>query len=184
MNDSTPDQGELILVDAHDNPIGRADKVAAHRNGGRLHRAFSVFIFDALDRLLLQRRASSKYHFGGLWSNTCCGHPTGDLPTKVCAERRLLEEFGFTTALTWVCVMEYQAHDPASGLTEREMDHVFVGRYAGAVRPDPREIDAFRWSSWEEVRREIADRPARFTPWFRLLVQQHGGEIVAAVSEL
>ena len=86
---------QVILVDEHDSPIGVEEKLRAHQNGGRLHRAFSIFVFNGREELLLQQRATQKYHFGGLWSNTCCGHPRPDESLDAAAKRRLREEFGF-----------------------------------------------------------------------------------------
>ncbi|RMF39263.1 MAG: NUDIX domain-containing protein, partial [Planctomycetota bacterium] len=102
----------LILVDPHDRVVGHADKLTTHQDGGQLHRAFSVCVFNAGNEMLLQHRAASKYHFGGLWSNTCCGHPTGTNDTRSAAEKRLGEEFGFTTPLRSVVTFQYEAHDP------------------------------------------------------------------------
>src|SRR5947208_8010195 len=90
---------QVILVDESDQPIGTAPKLAAHQDGGRLHRAFSVFIFDSAGRMLLQRRAPSKYHFGGLWTNACCSHPRVGQTLNESARARLLHEFGFETSL-------------------------------------------------------------------------------------
>src|SRR3990170_138201 len=102
----------LILVDEHDNPVGYSPKLAAHENGGTLHRAFSIFIFNSSGQLLLQRRASSKYHFGGLWTNTCCSHPRRGQTTLNAAHARLREEFGFDTDLTERFTFTYRATDP------------------------------------------------------------------------
>lgn len=157
---------EVILVDEQDRQVGVAEKLAAHRGGGRLHRAFSVFVFNADGELLLQQRAEGKYHFGGLWSNTCCGHPRPGEDTTSAACRRLAEEFGFETDLREIGSFIYRAHDATSGLTEQELDHVFVGEFDGAPAPDPAEIDEWRWTAPAEVQRDLAERPDRLTPWF------------------
>lgn len=156
---------EVILVDASDRPIGREEKLAAHRDGGKLHRAFSVFIFDAAGRLLLQRRAAGKYHFGGLWTNTCCGHPRWGEEVSAAARRRLREELDIDCAVNEVGTFIYTATDPHSGLTENELDHVFTGTFAGEPVPNPQEIDTVRWADPEDVQRELATHPDRFTPW-------------------
>jgi isopentenyl-diphosphate Delta-isomerase len=161
-------QDYVILVDEADSAIGECEKLAAHTDGGKLHRAFSVFVFDDEKRLLLQRRALEKYHFGGLWTNTCCSHPRPGETTTAAAQRRLTEELGFTTALTERGSFCYQAFDATSGLTEHELDHVFWGQFGGEPTPNPAEVMEWRWQAMEEVASELAAYPERFTPWFPL----------------
>ena len=160
---------QVILVDDRDRTLGCAGKIDAHREG-QLHRAFSVLVFDAEERLLLQRRADAKYHFATRWSNTCCGHPRPDEPTMQAAGRRLKEEFGIRVPLTERAQLVYRAEDQASGLIEHEYLHVFFGAYAGDPRPDPSEIGAWRWMSVPAIHRALAHRPDWFTPWFGLLM--------------
>src|SRR5689334_15327319 len=119
---------QVILVDENDNPIGSAEKLAAHEQGGQRHRAFSVFIFRKRDELevLLQQRASHKYHCPDLWTNTCCSHPQPGETITQAGERRLQEEMGIATPLTWVGKFHYIAHFD-NGLSENEIDHVLVG---------------------------------------------------------
>jgi isopentenyl-diphosphate Delta-isomerase len=127
---------ELILVDANDNQIGYEAKLRAYEDGGKLHRAFSVFIFYGAGRMLLQRRAEKKYHFGGLWTNACYGHPKrGEKLDDVRA--RLMQEFGFHAEAREIFTFVYRASDIESGLTEREFDHVFCGEIDGEPRPNP-----------------------------------------------
>lgn len=169
-------QDEVILVDESDLALGFSEKLAAHLNGGQLHRAFSVFVFNPQGELLLQQRAAEKYHFGQLWTNTCCSHPRPGETTPAAAQRRLHEELGFTTALTEVGHFVYRAEDPVSGLTEHELDHVFVGYYDAQPQPNPDEVLAFRWQPLDSVIREHLTFPERFTPWFPLalaFVKEH-----------
>jgi isopentenyl-diphosphate delta-isomerase len=154
----------VILVDAGDHPIGIAPKLAAHRDG-RLHRAFSVFVFDLRGRLLLQRRALGKYHSGGLWSNTCCGHPRPGEITAAAAARRLREEMGFHCALEPAGNIVYRA-EIGHGLWEHEYDHLFIGRYSGDPWPDPSEVAEWRWTGIDDLLGELRDRPSSFTAWF------------------
>ena len=119
----------LVAVDAHDRPTGTVHKIRAHREG-ILHRAFSIFVFDDADRLLLQRRALRKYHSGGLWSNTCCSHPRPGEQVLDAAHRRLREEMGFDCALDTAFSFVYRA-ELEGGLVEHEYDHVLLGRLAG-----------------------------------------------------
>ena len=161
----------VTLVDADGNPIGAEEKLKAHRNEGVLHLAFSIFIFNEADEFLLQRRADDKYHFAGLWSNSCCGHPLPGESVTDGAHRRLKEELGFGTSLTRQGSMVYEAHDPDSGLTEREYLHTFTGTYGAAPKPARKEVSAWRWLSAEALAHELKIRPESFTPWFRLLME-------------
>ena len=163
---------ELILVDEQDNPVGHETKLRAHEEGGRLHRAFSVFIFNRAGEMLIQRRAPGKYHFGGLWTNACCSHPRRGESTPAAARRRLRDEFGFDADLREVFTFIYRATDPTSGLTEHEFDHVFVGQFDGEPRPNPDEIDRWRWMKPDELLAEVRAEPAKFTPWFGLAVER------------
>lgn len=154
------------LVDGEGNLVGVEDKLSAHRSG-RLHRAVSVFILRH-GELLLQRRASTKYHFGGLWANTCCTHPRPGESPRDAAERRLPEEMGITAVgLEEVGTFLYTAPDPVSGLTEHEYDHVFTGSPVGAPAPDPNEVDEWHWVELEALRRRLRLSPQEYTPWLR-----------------
>lgn len=167
----------VILTDEAGNSLGVGDSARAHENGD-LHRAFSVFVFDRQGRILLQRRSHAKRQFPGLWTNTCCGHPTSDDPLGAAAEARLQEEMGFTTPLREVAAFVYKAVDRESGRTEHEYDHVFVGTFDGQPFPDPLEAKDWRWSTLEAVRADVSARPAAYTPWFPLalrLLPKDGG---------
>jgi isopentenyl-diphosphate delta-isomerase len=161
----TADAILLELVDEDGNTIGTAEKLSAHRAPGRLHRAFSVFLFDDSGRLLLQQRAFGKYHSPGVWSNTCCGHPyPGEAPFAAAA-RRTHEELGLSPALLAAAgTVRYNHPDPASGLVEQEYNHLFVGLVRATPRPDPQEIAATAFVT----PRELAERHTRepFSAWF------------------
>ena len=158
---------EIILVDENDNPIGFETKLEAHENGGKLHRAFSIFVFDAAGRMLLQRRAKKKYHFGGLWTNACCGHPRKGEKLEDAARVRLQEEFGFDTGVEEIFDFLYRASDAKSGLTEYEFDHVFCGEFNGEPRPNPDEIDDWKWVDLTELLVDLKNNPHQYTPWFK-----------------
>lgn len=162
---------QVILVNERDEEIGVEEKLRAHRNGGRLHRAFSIFVFNSAGELLLQRRAATKYHFAGLWSNTCCGHPRPGEGVIEAAERRLEEEFGFRTPLSPKASLIYEAHDAASALTELEFLHILIGRFDDAPAPNPLEIDKWRWANQTQVDVEIKQSPGGFTPWFPIALK-------------
>ena len=155
----------LIRVDTLDRALGTVEKLAAHRDGV-LHRAFSVFVFDDDQRLLLQRRARGKYHSGGLWSNTCCSHPRAGESVLDAAHRRLPEEMGFDCPLKAVFGFTYRAALD-HGLVEHEYDHVLVGRYRDDPVPNLEEVGEWKWLPVTEVTARLAERPDTFTAWFR-----------------
>jgi isopentenyl-diphosphate delta-isomerase len=157
----------VILVDEDDNEIGTAEKIATHREGGRLHRAFSVFLFDAQGRMLIQQRAAVKYHFAGIWANACCGHPRPGEDVPTAARRRVREELGVDVEVRPVFAFRYEADDIESGLTEREYDHVLVGGLDSEPDPDPDEVAAVAWLAPDELRADVAARPEAYAPWFR-----------------
>lgn len=160
----------VILVDEQDRELGTMEKQRAHVEGV-LHRAFSVFIFDSKGRLLLQQRAAGKYHSGGLWTNTCCSHPRPGEPVAGAAQRRLGEEMGIRTSLEPLFTMVYKsAFD--NGLTEHEYDHIFTGRWEGDPRPDPAEVDDWKWLTPEEALRDAADRPEAYTAWYKMALSR------------
>ncbi len=157
---------QVILVDEFDRELGSGEKLQTHR-AGALHRAFSIFVFDAAKRLLLQQRARTKYHSAGLWSNTCCGHPRPGEDTTAAAHRRLREEMNFDCALRPAFGFLYRA-ELAGQLVEHEYDHVFVGEFNGVPTPDVAEVEAWRWVSMAELRRELHRHPAEYSYWLRI----------------
>lgn len=172
----------VVLVDEQDRELGTAEKLQAHSNGGKLHRAVSVLIFNGRGETLLQRRAQNKYHSGGLWSNTCCTHPAPGETAEAAARRRLREEMGFETPLREVFEFTYRA-DVGNGLTEWEYDHVFVGIYDGRVEPDPSEVSEYRWVGLEELRQDMRRSPEKYTKWFLILMEKHYDKIRRALEE-
>lgn len=165
----------VILVDPADRPIGRMEKMQAHREG-RLHRAFSVFLFNDQNQVLLQRRALDKYHSGGLWSNTCCSHPRPGEATRDAAERRLKEEMGITCPLRPLFSFVYHVILD-QGLTEHEYDHVFVGRYSGTPEINPAEVVDWAYRDITEVAEDLRQNPGQYSEWFRIALPallEHG----------
>lgn len=157
---------KIVLVDETDNEIGVMEKLEVHQKG-LLHRAFSVFIFNGKGEMLLQRRSASKYHSGGLWTNTCCSHPYPDEPVAYAAKRRLNEEMGFTTELTFAFTFTYHAALDR-GLTENEFDHVFIGRYDGPISVNFKEVGDYCFRSIPELKKELDAHPLKYTIWFRI----------------
>jgi isopentenyl-diphosphate delta-isomerase len=157
-------------VDGEDRCLGTREKLQAHREGV-LHRAFSVFVFNARGELLLQRRAAGKYHCPGLWTNTCCSHPRPREPVEQAAARRLEEEMGIACPLRKAFDFVYRA-ELAGGLIEHEFDHVFVGRFDGEPRPDPAEVSETRWIARDALLRELRETPQSYTPWFHIAIER------------
>jgi isopentenyl-diphosphate delta-isomerase len=153
-------------VDVSGKAIGTAPKLDVHFDG-QLHRAISVFAFNAKGEQLLQQRALHKYHAPGLWSNTVCSHPIpGESPWDA-AHRRLKEELNMTAELCEVFVMRYRA-DVGGGLVEHEYDHVFVARVLSEPAPNPAEVHAVKWMNKSDVTAALNHSPDTFTPWFRM----------------
>ena len=157
---------DVILVDEKDNPIGTCEKLEAHKKK-LLHRAFSIFIFNDKNELLLQRRAISKYHSGGLWTNTVCSHPRPSEDTISAAHRRLVEEMGFDTEVMEIFTFSYK-HEFDNGITENEFDHVIVGKYNEDPVANPEEVEEWKWATREEVLLDIKENPDKYTYWFKI----------------
>ena len=159
----------LVAVDRDDQELGVLEKMEAHTSG-TLHRAFSVFLFDESNRLLLQQRAAVKYHSPGLWSNTCCGHPgPGEVVTES-ARRRLQEEMGIDCPLESAFGFIYRA-DLEGGLTEYEYDHVVMGRFDGSPLPNPDEVSDWKWISIPDLQALLERSPETFSRWLPIALE-------------
>ncbi len=173
-------QEQVILVDEDDRQIGICEKMETHR-AGALHRAFSIFVFDSAGRLLLQKRAREKYHSGGLWSNTCCGHPRPGETTAAAAHRRLREEMNFDCrlerAFSFLYRVEFDNH-----LIEHELDHVFVGYFDGDPAPAPSEVEAWRWISVEELARGLRESAQQYSYWLATALGEEGFRRLSEIS--
>lgn len=162
---------DVVLVDAADREVGRADKHEAHRTGA-LHRAVSVFAFDSAGRLLVQQRAEAKYHSAGLWSNSACTHPRPGEASEAAARRCLMEEMGVRpVGLEKAFTLVYKAA-VTPGLIEHELDHVFVGSYDGEPAPAPHEVSAWRLDDLDAFVSSTEARPGLWTPWCVLLAER------------
>ncbi len=155
----------VVLVDEQDRELGAMEKLAAHRTGA-LHRAFSVFIFNSEGDLMLQQRASGKYHSGGLWTNTCCSHPRLNESVATAAQRRLKEEMGLSVPLNAMFSFIYHA-DVGNGLIEHELDHVLFGHSDETPLPSADEVQDWRFVDIGTLDRELTAFPERFTVWLR-----------------
>jgi isopentenyl-diphosphate Delta-isomerase len=161
---------QVILVDKNDNQIGLMPKMEAHEKA-LLHRAFSVFTFNEKGQLLLQQRASDKYHSPLLWTNTCCSHQRNGETSLEAGKRRLQEEMGFTCDLEEVFSFIYKAPFD-NGLTEHELDHVMVGRYNENPIINKEEVESFKWMTLEEVKDDIENNPQIYTEWFKIIFKE------------
>ncbi len=171
---------QVILVDEQDNPVGTMEKMEAHRKG-LLHRAFSIFIFNDKDEMLIHQRAHSKYHSGGLWTNACCSHPREGETVLEAGHRRLQEEMGFDTELKEIFQFTYKAALD-NELTEHEFDHVLVGKFNDAPNLNPEEVASYKYVSLEEIRNELIEKPEKYTEWFKIAfeqVEKHNSEKAA-----
>ena len=154
------------MVNEHDEQRGVMEKMEVHEKG-LLHRAFSIFIFNARGEMLLQQRAMNKYHSGGLWTNCCCSHPQPGEDVHAAALRRLQEEMGFTADVKKIFDFVYRAEFD-NGLTEHEFDHVFAGEYDGAIMLNPNEAMDYSYLPFEDLKNSLEEQPEKFTAWFRL----------------
>ncbi|MEY4660375.1 MAG: hypothetical protein RLZZ42_327 [Bacteroidota bacterium] len=156
----------IVLVDEQDNPTGVMEKMEVHRKA-LLHRAFSVFLFNSKGEMLLQRRALSKYHSGGLWTNTCCSHPyPGETPQEA-GKRRMKEELGFEAEVNPAFSFIYKAALD-NELTEYEFDHVLIGEYDGDVYPNEDEVGDYCYVSMDVLKENLQRHPMKYTAWFKI----------------
>mgnify|MGYP000669175764 CR=1 FL=1 len=161
---------EVVLVNEKDEAVGTMEKMAAHEQA-ILHRAFSVFVFNTNGDLLMQQRAFSKYHSGGLWTNTCCSHPRPGEHVADAANRRLQEEMGFVTQLNETTSFIYKAPF-ANGLTEHELDHIMVGRFDNSPNINLEEVVSWKWMSLGAIKSDIKLQPLIYTEWFKIIFEK------------
>jgi len=165
------EEEKVILVNEKDEPIGLMPKMEAHEKG-LLHRAFSVFVFNDKNELMLQQRALSKYHSPGLWTNTCCSHQREGESNIEAGKRRLQEEMGFTNDLKDTMAFIYKAPFD-NGLTEHEFDHILVGNFNDLPDLNPQEVSAWKWMKLEEVQKDIKNHPESYTEWFKIIFDKY-----------
>jgi isopentenyl-diphosphate Delta-isomerase len=161
------DGDQLILVDETDREIGQLNKAACHAGAGTLHRAFSLFIFNDDDQLLLQQRGAGKQLWPLYWSNSCCSHPRYGESMSSAIHRRLMEELGLACPLEFLFKFKYQAQYDGAG-AEHELCSVFFGRVSTAVRPNWEEIAAWRWIGIPQLERELGEGKQPYSPWCKL----------------
>lgn len=154
---------EVIIVDENDQEIGKEEKMKAHQTGN-LHRAFSIFVLNSNNELLIQKRAAIKYHSGNLWTNTCCSHPSPGDNIEESIHVRLQEEMGFDCELKFLFKFIYKA-EFSNGLIEHELDYVYLGKYNSDPDPNPTEVGDWKWVNLEVLREEIYQNPEKYTYW-------------------
>ena len=162
---------KVILVDEEDNQIGLMPKMEAHLKG-KLHRAFSIIIFNSDRKILLQKRASTKYHTPNLWSNTCCSHQREGEDNINAGKRRLNEEMGFVTNLYNFSSFIYRV-EFSNGLIEHENDHIMLGVFDGAPKPNPNEVDEWKWIDIDILVEDMQINPNHYTAWFMIIMNNY-----------
>ena len=160
----------VILVNENDEQLGLMPKMEAHEKA-RLHRAFSVFVFNDKEELLLQQRTSNKYHSPTLWTNTCCSHQRDGETNIEAGKRRLQEEMGFVCDLKEVFWFVYKAPFD-NGLTEHELDHVMVGYFNGDPEINKEEVKSYKWMTLKDVKTDIKKHPDYYTEWFKIIFKE------------
>lgn len=160
----------VVLVDESDTPIGTMEKMEAHRKG-LLHRAFSVFVFNSQNQLLIHQRSHGKYHSAGLWTNTCCSHQKPGETTLNAAHRRLKEEMGFDCPLEEKFNFIYKTTFD-NELVEHEYDHVLTGVFDGIPQPNPEEVCNYKFVDIRFLAEDIERNPKLYTVWFKIALQQ------------
>lgn len=158
---------KVILVDINDEPLGLMNKIAAHEQA-LLHRAFSVFVLNDKNEVMLQQRASHKYHSPLLWTNTCCSHQRAGESNIQAGKRRLEEEMGFVTDLKELFHFIYKAPFD-NGLTEHELDHVMIGYYNQEPNINKEEVESWKWMKIEDIKKDMQVHPEIYTVWFKII---------------
>ncbi len=166
---------KIILVDTEDREIGQMEKMEGHRRGV-LHRAFSVLIFNSKGQMLIQKRAASKYHSGGLWSNACCSHPKPGESMQTAVERRLREELNIEVKPRFSHKFIYKVTFP-NDLIEHEFDHVYIGTFDGKPQANAEEIADWKYIDQEDLKKEIEQNPSQYSHWFKLILSHEIMEV-------
>ncbi len=167
----------VVLVNEADEVLGSMEKMQAHVEG-KLHRAFSVFVFNSKGEMLIHQRALSKYHSPGLWTNTCCSHPRPNESYHDGANRRLMEEMGMSCDLEPAFHFIYKCTFD-NDLIEHELDHVFTGVSDVEPLPNKQEVHTWKYVAVEDLLNDISQNPELYTPWFKICLQKHSEKLLA-----
>jgi len=161
---------KVILVNENDEQIGLMPKLEAHEKA-QLHRAFSIFILNSKNEVMLQQRASEKYHSPLLWTNTCCSHQREGETNIQAGNRRLREEMGFSTELKELFHFIYKAPFD-NGLTEHELDHVMIGYFEEAPKINKDEVESWKWMDIDAIKEDMQANPDIYTVWFKIIFDE------------
>jgi isopentenyl-diphosphate delta-isomerase len=161
---------QVILVNEKDEPIGLMNKMEAHEKAV-LHRAFSVFVLNDKNEVMLQQRAHHKYHSPLLWTNTCCSHQRAGETNIEAGKRRLYEEMGFNAELKELFHFIYKAPFD-NGLTEHELDYVMIGYSNEVPSINPEEVESWKWMKIEDIKEDMIQNPALYTIWFKIIFDE------------
>lgn len=162
---------KVILVNESDEQIGLMEKIEAHEKA-LLHRAFSVFVYNDKNEIMIQQRAHSKYHSPGLWANTCCSHQREGESNVDAGKRRLMEEMGFQTDLKEITSFIYKAPFD-NGRSEHEYDYILTGHFNDEPKINPDEVADWKWMSVEEIKKDMANQPEKYTAWFKIIFDNY-----------
>ncbi|QKG79582.1 isopentenyl-diphosphate Delta-isomerase [Tenuifilum thalassicum] len=175
------DKNQIALVNQNDNVIGFKDKQQVHIDGD-LHRAFSILICNGNGQMLIHKRAFSKYHSPGLWTNACCSHLTQGEEMQNVIFERLKHEMGITCNLNHLFTFHYRV-ELDNGLIENEIDWVYVGKFEGSPNPNPDEVNDWKWVDIDWLLDDIEENPDSYTYWFKYILQNHKEEVVLAIKQ-
>lgn len=157
---------EVVLLDEHGNATGTAPKAEVHHEETPLHLAFSCYVFDEAGRFLMTQRAVHKATFGGVWTNSCCGHPAPGEPIEDAVRRRVGQELGLTLDDLVLVLPRFRYRAVmGNGVTENEMCPVFVATSKDPVRTDPEEVESHEWVDWPSFRRGVLDGSREISQW-------------------
>ena len=163
-------KNHVVIVNKQNRKLGIEKKLRAHKDG-KLHRAFSIFIFNSKNQLLIQQRAKNKYHSPKLWSNSVCSHPGPNETYLKATHRRLKEEMGFDCKLKKIFCFIYNTGF-RNGLIENEYDCVFVGKFDGKPKPNKKEIMAYRWIFLKKLKKDISKKPNKYSVWLKMAIEK------------
>lgn len=156
---------QVVLVNDLNEPVGTLEKSKVHSLNTRLHRGFSVFIFNKKGEVLLQQRSKNKITWPGTWSNSCCGHPLPDESNTEAIKRRLKYELGIDKVKITEILPDYRYKFENNGIWENEICPVFVGFTKEEPVINKKEVEDIKWVKWEEFVKEINDNPGNYSPW-------------------
>lgn len=180
MDKTIQNDDRLIVVDRDDNIIKHESKALCHEGDGITHRAFSIFIFNSKKEILMQQRSKYKLLWPLYWSNSVCSHPREGENYDEAVHRRLKEEIAIDTEVKYLFKFQYQARFRDTG-SENELCSVYIGMSDDEITANPEEIADWTYFGIDELTREVASNPERFTPWFKIewqrIVDEHRADI-------